>query len=88
MMKSLRCGVFRVKEIIMTTSKIAVAALAIALATTTGFAIAADKAGVTGDQAASAVETDRTWYQASEFKLQAEQARAELERQGFPQYNP
>jgi hypothetical protein len=33
------------------------------------------------------VETNRAWYEAGEFKLQAEQARAELERQGFPQYN-
>lgn len=67
----------------MTTSKLAVA-LAIALATTTGFAVAADKAAVTSDQVA---QTDRAWYEAGEFKVQAEQARAELERQGFPQYN-
>jgi hypothetical protein len=85
MMKSLRCGVFRVKEIIMTTSKLAVA-LAIAFATATPFAVWAEGTAAASDQAA-AVETDRTWYQAGEFKLQAEQARAELERQGFPQYN-
>jgi hypothetical protein len=79
MMKSLRCGVFRVKEIIMTTTKLAVA-LAIALAATTAYAAGADKT-------APADETERTWYQADEFKVQAEQARAALERQGFPQYN-
>lgn len=60
----------------MKASTLAVA-LAIALATTTGFAVAADKPAVTSDQ---------TWYQAGEFKVQAEQARAELEAQGFPQY--
>jgi hypothetical protein len=50
MVKSRRCGVFRVKETIMTTSKLA-AALAIALATTAGFAVGADNAVAADNQA-------------------------------------
>lgn len=66
----------------MTATKLAVA-LAIALATTTAFAAGADGTAAANDQV---MQTEQTWYQAGEFKVQAEQARAELERQGFPQY--
>jgi hypothetical protein len=85
MMKSLRYGVFRVKETIMTTSKLAFA-LAIALAATPAFALDVDGTAATSDRAAPAVEADPAWYQTGEFKLQAEQARTTLEHQGFPQY--
>jgi hypothetical protein len=86
MMGSLRCGVLhQPKENIMKASTLAVA-LAIALASTTALAADADRTSAASTQATPAAETEQTWYQAGEFKVQAEQSRAKLGHQGFPQY--
>jgi hypothetical protein len=59
--------------------------LAMTLATSTFGAYAAPAAGTEEGSTTSA--TQREWYQAGTFEQQDEAQKAELQRQGFPQYN-
>lgn len=71
----------------MRTSKLATA-LAIAAAMTTAYAASAAYAASTSADVAATAESDRMWYEAGEKAAQSEKGKAQLERQGFPQYVP
>lgn len=68
--------------------KLARIAVAIAIATTMAgaFGATSDAEKVTGQ--IPAATTAQNWYKAGDRARQCEQGKAELDRQGFPQYVP
>lgn len=66
--------------------KVARIAAVIAIAMTMPSAFAAGMEDNTGKDQASGTTTARQWYEAGDFERQSEQGKAELDRQGFPQY--